>query len=112
MFGSIPQIEGLNFSDVDVAVELHFALFNGSSGFVLKPSGMRFERHQVFSAGESTEKMSACGASSSSMIIGGRRSSLSTDGPRHYDDDYWPPPRDLLHSISLDIVSLHNLPKV
>eukprot|EP00966_Prymnesium_polylepis_P111486 2578862-Prymnesium_polylepis.1 len=31
----------LNFSHSDLPVQLHFALFNGSPGFVLKPQEMR-----------------------------------------------------------------------
>ena len=31
----------LNFSDNDLAVQLHFALFDGSGGYVLKPPEMR-----------------------------------------------------------------------
>eukprot|EP00966_Prymnesium_polylepis_P267689 6183763-Prymnesium_polylepis.1 len=33
---------GLNFSDCDVAVQLHFALFRGSGGYLLKPPEMCF----------------------------------------------------------------------
>jgi hypothetical protein len=65
-------------SNNDLAVHLHFALFNGSKGFVLKPTGML---GGLFDASDSS-------------------------------DDYWPPPCDHLHIASLDIISLHNLPKV
>jgi hypothetical protein len=34
------QSVALNFSEVDLAISLHFAMFRGSDGFVLKPPEM------------------------------------------------------------------------
>jgi len=78
----------LNFSDSDLSVQLHFALFNGHGGFVLKPKEMRlgFSRHT------STED--------------------STQDDKHFDDDCgWPPPRKHLQCVTLQIASLHSLPR-
>ena len=73
----------LNFSHADLAVQLHFALFNGSSGFVLKPSQML------------------------------DNDSGSGDGEQQRDGDlYWPPSRDGLHCTMIEVLSLHSCPKV
>ena len=149
----------LNFSDVDVAVQLHFALFRGSSGFVLKPSGMRFVPYGRKSGEGSHRNASGpfvrCGPTSGEgspvrgssgpfvrydptsgegssvrassgpfkhMTIAaswmsdesGSRASIASEDARlqAQDDDYWPPPRDSLDCISVEILSIHNLPKV
>jgi len=64
------QNVALNFSINDLAVQLHFALFNGSEGYVIKPPEMR-----------------AAGT------------------------DCWPPHREMLHRTTIEILSLHTLPK-
>ena len=79
----------LNMSSVDLAVQLHFALFNGSGGFVLKPLGMR-----------STQPHTGSDAD--------ERQSIRVANP----DVYWPPPRNRLHRTTVDLFSLHNCPKV
>ena len=76
----------LNFSDNDLAVSLHFALFNGSTGYVLKPEEML-----------STSSMGPLN---------------SPGGGLSEENCYWPPPREMLQCVSLGIVSLHNFPKV
>ena len=80
----------LNFSESDLSVQLHFALFNGHAlgGYVLKPKEMR---------------------------LGSRHTSAeeSTRDDKHVDDDGgWPTPRKYLRCVTLRIVSLHHLPKV
>jgi len=115
----------LNFSDVDLAAQMHFALFRGSSGFVLKPSGMRFvqngpeslkripkrsssgsdwqsERSRCTTAGISTVSVSS---STSRITASDDRRSQAEEG------HYWPPVRDTLHCISIEILSLHMSPK-
>lgn len=73
----------LNFSPVegkvDLAVQLHFALFNGSGGYVLKPALLRHE--------ELPEDLEE-------------------------EETSWPPPQERLHRTSIEILSLHCLPKV
>ena len=64
--------------DVDLPVMLHFALFNSTTGYVLKPPEMIGEQ-------------------------GGQGLS---------DDDFWPPPRDALHCVTIELLSIHNFPKV
>eukprot|EP00966_Prymnesium_polylepis_P058586 1356949-Prymnesium_polylepis.1 len=76
----------MNFSANDVSVQLHFALFNGHGGFVLKPKEMR-------------------GGSS-------RRASAERGNEQLDDDNGWPPPRKFLQCIAVHAISLHNLPKV
>ena len=71
----------INMSNNDLATQLHFALFNGSGGYVLKPPEMR------------------TGGASTAEAAGGA-------------DEYWPPPRAELHRTTIEILSLHNLPKV
>jgi len=72
----------LNFSPVegkvDLAVQLHFALFNGSGGYVLKPALLRHEE-------------------------------LPQD--LEEEETSWPPPQERLHRTSIEILSLHCLPK-
>lgn len=77
------QFVALNMSNCDLPVHLHFALFNRSTGFVLKPREMR------------------AGADESGNASRGGQS----------DEVYWPPPRDKLHCVSVNIHSLHNLPQ-
>ena len=72
---------------VDLAVQLHFALFDGSGGYVLKPPEMR-SRFPWEEKDSTTPRLGA------------------------EDDVYWPPPRPRLHRVTVDILSLHNLPKV
>eukprot|EP00966_Prymnesium_polylepis_P255174 5895546-Prymnesium_polylepis.1 len=71
--------------------QLHFALFDGSDGYLLKPPEMRKglpEDGEFAPAPEEEEPWS------------------------HEDDKCWPPPRDYLHCATIDVISLHNLPKV
>jgi len=75
----------LNMSKVDLPVMLHFALFNGSVGYLLKPPEMRADAHRP--TGEEGQEE-------------------ATDA-----DAYWPPPREKLQCISIEVLSLHNLPK-
>jgi len=73
----------LNMSNNDVALQLHFALFKGSRGYVLKPSAMcarTFEDHQVAEEEDSE------------MI-------------------FWPTAREMLHRTTVRLHSLHNFPK-
>ena len=93
------QNVALNFSDNDLAVQLHFALFHGSKGFVIKPAEMKseFVRNRFSNVG--------------SFKSNSTRSS-SEEVEEKNDDDYWPPPRDRLHRTSLELLSLVNLPKV
>jgi len=74
----------LNMSYSDLAVQLHFALFNGSGGFVLKPAEM-------------------CAAT--------QRTEDSTRSEKAEAEDFWPPAREWLHRTTITLMSLHNLPK-
>jgi hypothetical protein len=99
---------GLNFTGNDSAVMLHFALFSGSGGFVLKPSEMRME---------SPDGGSFRDAPPESPRNHRRRSAVyrvtSADVSRQADNDvHWPPPRVMLACVSVRVISLHNLPKV
>jgi hypothetical protein len=81
------QNVALNMTNNDLAVHLHFALFDtASEGYVLKPVEMR-------------------GSQSDSSVSS--RMSISSN-----EDAYWPPPRMGLHRTTIDIICLHNLPKV
>jgi hypothetical protein len=74
----------LNMSNNDLAVNLHFALFNTSAGYLLKPPGM-------------------CASNVDAD---------SPTGTRDLDDSYWPPARDVLQRTVIEIISLHSCPKV
>eukprot|EP00966_Prymnesium_polylepis_P248310 5740934-Prymnesium_polylepis.3 len=84
------QSVALNMSNNDLGVQLHFALFFGSSGYVLKPEGMR-RRHRNDEASDDDDQ---------------------SGGAVMNDEDYWPPPRDMLYRATIDLISLHALPKV
>jgi len=75
-------------------VQLHFALFDGHSGFVLKPVEMRVGPSRPAALGRTT-------------------SVESTNDKQQPDDDWrgWPPPRRFLQCVTLQVNSLHNLPK-
>jgi len=90
----------LNMSNNDHAVQLHFALFNGSSGYVLKPRAMR-----ASSVPSRTPPRSATqNAASQSSEAGAQH-------PHADNDEFWPPLRETLHTASICIISLHNCPK-
>jgi len=170
----------LNFSNCDLAVQMHFALFKHSSGYVLKPREMRTVREVDVSLTRGTPGIddeskrglsfpSTVGAQGRSSVRAGeatpntglgllrlsaakpiprwvcdvedqrpscfrprsgsadqlpstprgKRQSkrlvdrLQTDGQDHpsQHDPYWPPPRENLHRTSIEVLSLHNLPK-
>jgi len=73
-------------------VQLHFALFNGSAGFVLKPA----EMNAPAPIGDTD---------------GSTRSTQETSQSTSDVDAYWPPPREWLYRVSIHVLSLHNLPK-
>jgi len=73
---------------LDLPAHLHFALFAGSDGFVLKPPEMLVARRDP-SGGSFDEPASEIDP----------------------DNNYWPPAREHLICTSLDLLSLHNLPK-
>ena len=105
-------------SDIDLAVQLHFALFNGTGGCALKPAEMRARPYERVgsqkAAGEQCETIeaSARGVSSDHVheTASGKRADSKAE--RSHDDDFWPPPRDALHRTTIDVLSLHHLPKV
>jgi len=70
------QSVALNFSNVDLPVQLHFALFHGSGGFVLKPTEMCAPR-----------------------------------GEEDDDEAFWPALRSSLCRVTIEIISLHQLPQ-
>eukprot|EP00966_Prymnesium_polylepis_P033468 778222-Prymnesium_polylepis.1 len=91
----------------DLAVQLHFALFNGSSGFLLKPLEMRVagESANTTNRGQGTEasphfELKLPAASTAS------RETCDERGARDRDF-YWPPPREMLHCSTVEILSLH-----
>eukprot|EP00966_Prymnesium_polylepis_P228132 5279452-Prymnesium_polylepis.1 len=101
-------------SQIDLPAQLHFALFNGSNGFVHKPPEMcaRVAGERV----ESPPDMEGEVGRRSSCSIG-QRSSHSTDAnaPKISlppSDAYWPPPRETVHQTTVEVLSLHMLPKV
>jgi len=117
---------------VDLAVLLHFALFSGSGGFVLKPSEMKpatREYQTSFTEISSMETRSPAEHRSSAWDFV-RKKALSSDrlsGPSALSQSsedgteagtlesgrmgYWPPPQDWLQRTTFDILSIHNLPK-
>jgi len=77
------QSVALNMSHNDFAMQLHFALFNGSRGYLIKPPEMR---------GIAT------------TTVQNRQEDTSRDA-------YWPPPLETCHCVTIETFTLHNLPK-
>ena len=84
------QYVALNMGTCDLAVQLHFALFNGSTGYLLKPPEMK--------------AVQAHGWRVPIQLTPGRRELVD-------DENYWPPPCDRLYLTTIDLCSLHNCPK-
>jgi len=89
------QYIALNMSNTDLAVQLHFALFRGSNGFVLKPLAMR----------ENLAAPNEAQVRDSFVLGSGQRQA------GQLTDYFWPSPCDILHRTNIRVVSLHNLPK-
>jgi len=99
----------LNFSDNDLAVQLHFALFNGSDGFVVKPLEMLQRSKQEAEEQDHQSMTHSLRPSMTPSLRSSERSSISV--AIQDDDDYWPPHRDKLYYTSIEILSLHHCPK-
>jgi len=95
------QHVALNMSNTDLPVRIHFAMFAGSGGYVLKPPEMRQDSSQAESPT----------AQISNGSFGGAAGSFGEANRRFGDLDYWPPPRERLERVTIDVLSLHNLPK-
>jgi len=83
---------------------LHFALFNRSAGYILKPREMRV----LLQRSEATEDSVLLRRSESDQ----ERCGSSFETSTNYRDDFWPPPRERLHRTTCEILSLHNIPKL
>mmetsp|Transcript_86037 Transcript_86037/g.257812 ORF Transcript_86037/g.257812 Transcript_86037/m.257812 type:complete len:1403 (-) Transcript_86037:178-4386(-) len=96
----------LNFSDVDLAVQVHFALFNGSGGFVLKPSEMC----------DTKPAAEACASEGRTSTVSGgqspqRAEAIARKAETPQSDEYWPSRSEDIQRTTLEIFSLHNIPK-
>eukprot|EP00966_Prymnesium_polylepis_P292355 6751890-Prymnesium_polylepis.1 len=88
-------------SNVDIALHLHFALFAGSAGFVLKPSAMN--------AVMPSEADAAAVGSNGALP----QSSHSRNSTSFLDKEaYWPPAREALQLTTIEVLSLFSMPKV
>eukprot|EP00966_Prymnesium_polylepis_P274747 6347932-Prymnesium_polylepis.1 len=126
----------------DLGLQLHFALFNGSQGCVLKPLEMRDMSVMPADAGiASVSFRGSCVSPSSAnlrkrakdsnlrrrteQIRGWSIEQLRATGQRSTDqirdaeevaqqevDTFWPPPRHALQRTTIEFLSLHNCPKV
>jgi len=74
------HLVALNMTNVDVPNQMHFALFNRTAGYVLKPQEML-------------------------------NAPLGTGNLPALQKPCWPPARKQLHRTTLELLSLHNLPK-
>ena len=113
------QFVALNMSNNDVALQLHFTLFSGSEGFLLKPSEMLRiapEDNAVCGSGVSApQKMRHNKQGSKWRIVREEVSTLvmlGRGGLAIREAACWPPLREEVHVASITIVSLHNFPKV
>ena len=83
------QMVALNYQTNDTPVQLNRALFalDSGYGYVLKPPDM------------------CCTPQFAAFNAQEERRTLN-------DDVYWPPPRERLHRTTIEVLSIHNLPKV
>ena len=88
------QSVALNMSNIDLAVQFHFALFKRSGGFLLKPPNMCGPKE--------AQQPNACPVSAKEM----------PSGQTNETDEYWPPHREWVQRTTLEILSLHMCPKV
>jgi len=119
------QYVAINVSYVDLALQLHFALFDGR-GYVLKPVGMRSAQQEAPSAKVRAQSMLPPKQPSPEMRVEEAKppllrsqslkepssSAASNDTAGASDNTAcWPPPREKLHRTTIEIISLHHLPK-
>jgi len=90
------QCVALNMSNNDLPLQLHYALFKGSRGFVLKPSEMT-------SQGKATDVEPGQSCTHEDV-------KPTTESELQDVDGYWPPPRKQLQCVTINLFSLHNLP--
>ena len=99
----------LNMSNVDLQLQLHFALFSGAGGYVLKPVQMLHD-----SDGSLGTKGSVRHSFAESGRLESERLEDDVDDQTiriHRRDDYWPPARENLSRTTIQVISLHHLPK-
>ena len=119
----------LNMSDNDLPLHLHFALFNGSGGYVIKPPEMLPADPKDSTDSDANEPSTPVGRTSQSSVAtrdgdngddgGGESFKNQVGADRSGEEqnqtaervDYWPPVRDRIHRITIRVISLHNLPK-
>jgi len=89
----------LNMSNNDLPVQLHFALFKGSGGYVLKPDEMRLLPESP-ARGDSEDNAN-----------GHDNRDLADQESSWQSESFWPRARPKLRRTTIEIVSLHNLPK-
>mmetsp|Transcript_9588 Transcript_9588/g.28380 ORF Transcript_9588/g.28380 Transcript_9588/m.28380 type:complete len:621 (-) Transcript_9588:554-2416(-) len=107
------QSVALNMSNNDVPIQLHFALFNGSPGFILKPLEMRDAPEAALSSSipEPRTPVGPIARWASERISLERPSTPGHVAEQETRTDYWPPSREHLHCASIRLCSLHGLPK-
>ena len=106
------QTVAMNMSNGDLAVQLHFALFNGSEGYVLKPPEMRTSRQEQATEGSQVRGSCETSASRSESALSCAMSDRAGEEGGAADEGSWPPPRERLHLTTMEIFSAHNIPKV
>eukprot|EP00966_Prymnesium_polylepis_P048720 1127785-Prymnesium_polylepis.1 len=104
---------GLNMSNTDLAVHLHFALFNSSGGYMLKPPAMLHDATHPLTSQASSEHTPSRAqlrpqlSSASSLLL-----LEASESNEAHEEDYWPEPSETIHRTTVDILALHRLPKV
>eukprot|EP00966_Prymnesium_polylepis_P323324 7379526-Prymnesium_polylepis.1 len=123
----------------DLQVQLHFALFDGSGGYVLKPDEMKFREPSDLSGDDAgtaapqgvfqkiQSQISNVSELSRTFSTLSDMRCTETDDVRGADrrdvrgadsedvhgdiskDCFWPPPRKRLHRTTIEVISLHNL---
>lgn len=102
----------LNMSNTDLAVHLHFALFNSSGGYMLKPPAMLHDATHPLTSQASSEHTPSRAqlrpqlSSASSLLL-----LEASESNEAHEEDYWPEPSETIHRTTVDILALHRLPK-
>jgi len=101
------QSVALNMSNNDVPIQLHFALFNGSPGFILKPLEMRDAPEAALSSSipEPRTPVGPIARRASERISLERPSTPGHVAEQETRTDYWPPSREHLHCASISVAS-------
>lgn len=103
-------------SNIDLPLQLHFALFKGSTGYVIKPPEMMPAASNTSSLGlqnrARSEGQSTSARATTTVSADNAHKTSITRAIEADDQTFWPRQRELLHLTTIEVISLHRYPKV